>query len=292
MKKIYVITGLLAAFLLPSLTTLAQSQSRKDLLKEIQAKREELIALEKRFLEPAAEDRLLYAEFLRHSNTGLIRLLPREKYDISLHQGTSSRVMIDARSFPRTQTSDLPQGQQVTEDTGIRTADDDVPKRLFEINTPNNTGLGIRGGGAYYSFTAKSHEFGFGSDIQLAQGHLLTGFGGSDYGLMVNLGDVPLENVDLKSPEANVLASYKPASQLEQARLEYRRVAQGTEIGGLEVKSRLPLRSNSTYLLRAMNYRRTDVLVAFRVVRVDSDGSATILWKLLKKYPAPQLARN
>ena len=200
--------------------------------------------------------------------------------------------MIDARSFPRTQTSDLPQGQQVTEDTVIRTADDDVPKRLFEINTPNNTGLGIRGGGAYYSFTGKSHEFGFGSDIQLAQGHLLTGFGGSDYGLMVNLGDVPLENVDLKSPEANVLASYKPASQLEQARLEYRRVAQGTEIGGLEVKSRLPLRSNSTYLLRAMNYRRTDVLVAFRVVRVDSDGSATILWKLLKKYPAPQLARN
>jgi len=25
---------------------------------------------------------------------------------------------------------------------------------------------------------------------------------------------------------------------------------------------------------------------------VDTDGSAIILWKLLKKYPTPQLARN
>lgn len=200
--------------------------------------------------------------------------------------------MLDPSSFPRKQSSDLPQGQQVTEDTNIRTPDNDVPKRFFEINTPSNTGLSIRGGGSYYSFTEKSHEFGFGSDIQLAQGHLLTGFAGADYGLMVNLGDVPLENVDLELSEANVLAAYKPASQLEQARQEYRRIAQGAEIDGLEVRNRLPVRPNSTYLLRALNYRRSDVLVAFRVVRVDSDGSATILWKLLKKYPAPQLARN
>lgn len=291
MKKICVTTGLLAALLLPSLTTLAQSQSRKDLLKEIQAKRNELIALEKRFLEPAEEDRLKYAEFLRESNTGLILLLPREKYDISVQQSSSSRVMLDPVSFPRTQMSDLPQGQQVTEDTSVRTADNEVPRRLFEINTPGNTGLSIRGGGSYYSFSRRTHEYGFGSDIQLAHGHLLTGFAGSDYGLMVNLGDVPLENVDLSLTEANVLASYKPAPELEQARQEYRRVAQGTEIDGLAVKSRLPLGSNSTYLLRALNYRSSDVLVAFRVVRVDSDGSATILWKLLKKYPAP-LARN
>lgn len=291
MRKIYLVTGLLAAFLLPSLTILAQSQSRNDLLKEIEAKRKELIALEERFLEPAEADRLQYAEFLREPNTGLIRLLPREKYDLNVQQ-SSSRVMLDPGSFSRTQTSDLPQGQMVTEGASVRTADNDVPKRFFEINTPGNTGLSIRGGGSYYSFALKTHEYGFGSDIQLAQGLLQTGFAGSDYGLMVNLGDVPLENVDLRSPEANVLASYKPASQLEQARQEYRRAAQGAEIAGLEVKSRLPLHANSTYLLRAMNYRRTDVLVAFRVVRVDSDGSATILWKLLKKYPAPQLAQN
>jgi hypothetical protein len=35
--------------------------------------------------------------------------------------------------------------------------------------------------------------------------------------------------------------------------------------------------------------RRTDVLVAFRVVRKDADESVTIAWKLLKKYPEPKL---
>ena len=50
MKKIYVNTGLLATFLLTSLTTFSQSQSREDVLKEIEAKRTELAALEKSLL--------------------------------------------------------------------------------------------------------------------------------------------------------------------------------------------------------------------------------------------------
>ncbi len=65
MKKIYVVTGVLATLLLSSLTTLAQSQSREDLVKEIDAKLKELAALEKRLLQPAEEDRAKYADFLR-----------------------------------------------------------------------------------------------------------------------------------------------------------------------------------------------------------------------------------
>ena len=37
--------------------------------------------------------------------------------------------------------------------------------------------------------------------------------------------------------------------------------------------------------------RRSDVLVAFRVVRFDNDGSAIIAWKLLKSFSKPQLNR-
>ncbi len=32
---------------------------------------------------------------------------------------------------------------------------------------------------------------------------------------------------------------------------------------------------------------QSDALVAFRVVRIDNDSSAVIVWKLLKKYPIP-----
>jgi hypothetical protein len=65
----------------------------------------------------------------------------------------------------------------------------------------------------------------------------------------------------------------------------------GTDVQGISANRTVPMKLNSTYVLRSLNYRESDVLVAFRVVRIDSDRSAIILWKLLKKNPAPQVAR-
>ncbi|HJT68003.1 MAG TPA: hypothetical protein VJ749_16210 [Pyrinomonadaceae bacterium] len=243
MRRIYVTTALLSLLLLSSLTVFAQTQSREDLLRQIEAKRAELSALETSFLSPSEEDRNTYSDFLRAPNTGLIRLLPREKFDgDAIRDGKKSIVM--------------------------------------------------RGGGAYYSFSRLTHEYGYGSDIELGGGELSTGFAGADYGLLTNIGDVPLETVSLETPAAKVLASYDVPDEEPKARLEYGRFSTGTELDGIKVKNRLPLRVNTTYIVRSINYRESDVLVAFRVVRIDSDDSATIVWKLLKKYPTPSLALN
>lgn len=243
MKKIVLATAAIATLILSALTTFAQTQSRDDILKELQAKRSEVAALEKRFLSPTEEDRAAYAEFLRQPNTGLIRLLPREKYD--------------------------PDAQK------------DKPKAMT-----------IRGGGAYYSFARLTHEYGYGSDIELSQESLTTGFAGADYGMLVSLGDVPLESVSLETPAAQVLSLHKPPTEEPLARVEFRRASEGTTIEGVTYKRTLPLRSNSTYLVRSINYSDSDVLVAFRVVRVDTDGSAIILWKNLASFAIPQLTRN
>jgi hypothetical protein len=224
------------------LTVFAQTQTREDLLKQIEAKRAELNALEKDFLAPSEEDRKSHADFLRTPDTGLIRLLPRETYD------------------------------------------DNAAKDRQRIVT--------RGGGAYYSFTRLTHEYGYGSDIELSQDQLSTGFAGADYGLLTSLGDVPLESVSLETPAVNVFAAYNPPSEEPKARIEQRRFQMGADLQGISVSRHLPLKLNSTYLLRSVNYRESDVLVAFRVVRIDSDKSAIIIWKLLKKYPTPQLAYN
>ena len=239
MKRITVITGVLATFLLSSLTVLGQSQSRSDMLKELHAKRAELAALEKRFLEPGEEDRMRYAEFLGQPDTGLIRLLPREKFDSDVYKN-------------------------------------------------NKQTIAMRGGGAYYSFPSKTHVYGHGSDIELDQGQLHVGFAGADYGMLTDLGDIPLENVGANTPAVTLFAAYKPARHEQIARQEYRRLAQGAELEGLPVKNRVPVKLNSTYLLRSINYSSSDVLVALKVVRIDSDGSAVILWKLLKKYGKPK----
>ncbi len=150
----------------------------------------------------------------------------------------------------------------------------------------------MRGGGAYYSFSRLTHEYGYGSDISLDQDKLLVGFAGADYGLIADLGDVPLETISVEDARAGFMAAYEVPSELTQARAEGLRFTSGVTEDGVTYKNRVPVAVRSTYLLRSVNYNRADLLVAFKVVRKDSDGSLIIVWKLLKNYPKPQLASN
>lgn len=90
--------------------------------------------------------------------------------------------------------------------------------------------LTIPGGGAYYSFTRLTHEYGYGSDISLEMGNLSVGFAGADYGMLANLGDIPLDSVTLDTPSVQVLALHTAASSEPKARIEQRRANEGVLI--------------------------------------------------------------
>src|SRR5438128_612569 len=81
MKRIFTAAVFIAVMWAMALCAFAQSESRADTLKQIEVKRSELAALEKKFLAPSEEERAMYAEFLARPDTGLIRLLPRETFD-------------------------------------------------------------------------------------------------------------------------------------------------------------------------------------------------------------------
>lgn len=202
-------------------------------------------------LAPSREDRTAFAAFLRTPNTGLIRLIPPGK--VRYRPGPTA----------------------------------------------------VPGGGAYYSFANVTHFLGYGSDIRLSDGSLSVG-SVSGYGLLTTLGDVPLENIVLTDPRAAFVASYEPATTVIQTRAETLRFRQSVIIDDRSYQATLPVEVNSTYLVRSINYgqpifgpnsssppaagaRRTDVLVAFKVVRKDADESVMIAWKLLKKFPEPKL---
>jgi len=69
--------------------------------------------------------------------------------------------------------------------------------------------------------------------------------------------------------------------------------AQSLSLTEAEALARLSMESPRVRAIRsAVGLARADVLVAFRVVRQDTDGSLIIAWKLLQKYPMPKLARN
>src|ERR1044072_3447360 len=125
MKKLVALTTVSLTFVLASLSVAAQTQtqSRDDVIKEIEAKRAELAVLEKQVIAVPESDRQEVSAFLTQPQTGVIRVLPRETYD-----GNGKRR------------------------------------------------LAINGGGAFYSFVRKTHEYGQGSDILLEQDQLSVGF--------------------------------------------------------------------------------------------------------------------
>ncbi|HJZ81046.1 MAG TPA: hypothetical protein VKD91_11895 [Pyrinomonadaceae bacterium] len=236
MKRIFtgaLFVSLVTAF---SLSSIAQTESRDDVLKQIQAKRAELENLENRFLGASEADIAANDEFLLQPDTGITRLLPRETFD-------------------------------------------------------NKNLLTTRGGGSYYSFTRRTHEYGSGTQIGLEQDELKVSFAGADYGMLARLGDLPLNTLNLDNPAAKFLASYEAVSEEPQARLEYRRFADGVKVDDVLFKTRQQAIVNNTYVLRGIHYSDSDVLVAFRIVRKDLDDSVIILWKVLRKYPRPVLVR-
>ena len=235
MKLSVCFKSLFLMFILTNLNVFAQVQTRSEVLKEIELLQTQLKARENLLLEPATEDRTAFAEFLKQPETGLIRLLPREKYDFS------GKTM-------------------------------------------------IRGGGAYYSFARLTHEYGQGSDIAFEQGYLSVGFAGADYGMMVKIGKISLDDVSLETPVVQFLVQQTPPTMLSEARVEQRKAQQGTIINGILYKERLTALTDNVYVLRSINFGDSDVLVAFKISRADpADGSLILAWKLLKKYPTPRL---
>jgi hypothetical protein len=149
--------------------------------------------------------------------------------------------------------------------------------------------LTINVGGAYFSFSRLTHEYGNVSDIILERGNLRVGFAGANYGMMANLGDIPLEDVRVDAPGVEMLASLSPPTLLPKARIEQRRSGEGIQVADILYRSSLPVVLNSTYILRSVSFDESDVLVAFRVVRKDTDGSLILAWKMLKKGDVPKL---
>lgn len=205
------------------------------------------------------QDRNTYAGFLAERNTGLIRLLPRNN-----------------------------------------------PKSVFAFRGERPA---IRGDGAYYSFHYRTHEYGYGSDLEFSVTQVFkgtpdrmtelpphksfsVGLAGADFGMLTNLGDVPLADLTLEDPRLAFMLAYETPRKESQARVEYQRLGKGIIIDGQTYNQRLPAQSDATYVLRSINYGVSDVLVGFHVVREESDGSLIIVWKLLKAFATPQLARN
>lgn len=218
---------------------------------------------ERRLLAPSDEDAQKFGEFLRRKNSGLIKLIADKGCD------KNPEVVV---SSPHCATYAMP-------GAGASFS--------FRINDYRNQNLGD------LTFTGKSFR----------------SLGALIHGILVNVGDVPLEKVDLQNAAVNYLVKFEPAQDLQKAQEIAEQLRKGIENDDFTYRSHLPAAENTTYVLRAIAYdgvspravkgitynelefdKRKDIIVAFRVVRRESEENVTILWKELASKKPPKLA--
>ena len=145
-------------------------------------------------------------------------------------------------------------------------------------------------GGAFYSFTNRSHDYQKIAQIGLEQDYLSVGFAGADYGFFSDLGKVPLAEVSTETSGIEFLVNYKPPTAESEVRAEQKK-SHNYEIENTTFMRRVPVSLDFTFALRAISFEKADVLVAFKIHRKDTDGSLIIFWKMLRDFGTPKLIR-
>lgn len=143
-------------------------------------------------------------------------------------------------------------------------------------------------GGAYYSFICKKHGYGVSSNLVLQDGSLSVGYG-LGVSFILNLGDVPIESVTKDYAGLKFMFDFTAPKKIQDVRDLSLRLNAGISADGFVYRSKVPAELNQTYVLRSANYSSANVIVAFRVVGKDANGSLMIHWKQLKRLPSPGL---
>jgi hypothetical protein len=222
----------------------------------------------KKILLPNSEDSSRYQNFLRQPKTGLFRLFP------DLNCGSKVIVRVDGECA------------------------DTIP------------------GTWLYSFRLKDFSDDY-FDISLKNGNF-TGGGFLSQSILVQLGNTPLETVSPTTSGMQFLFDFKPEKKFAVVKKQALQIAEGIEVNGYKYLKTIDASDNMTYAMRLIAYRnenrvanrslrvespaediikylavnldkRTDIILAFRIVRRDSNGSLTILWKELNRQNAPEI---
>jgi hypothetical protein len=162
-------------------------------------------------------------------------------------------------------------------------------------------------GASYWSFRISEHSNEALADLRLKDGMLISD-GVLTHGLITEIGDVPLAPVSLASPALAALQTFRPAADATEAQAISLELNSGIKKNGYEFRKFAAVRVNETYAMRVIAYRgkvlrsfdgvvydllgadkRADILVAFRVVRQDKDGSVTIVSHELARTSAPKI---
>lgn len=93
-------------------------------------------------------------------------------------------------------------------------------------------------------------------------------------------------------PAIALLNQYKPPTEMNEFARETQKFLQGIQVSGATFSTGVLAQVNQTYAMRSVLYKKADVVIVFRVVREEEDGSLYLLWKELKSFPMPKLEKK
>jgi len=177
------------------------------------------------------------------------------------------------------------------------------------VATENCLKYTMPGAGSSFSFRTETYRISRLADITFtdksfqASGVLL-------HGIFVNLGDVPLEEVNLQTKGLKYLTDFQPEPDYEKGKAIDLQLTEGVREDGFLYRRGLFIVENTTFAMRSVAYsgkyfravknltynefdydKRRDVIVVFRIVEKDEAGNVTILWKKLREKDSPDVKR-
>lgn len=175
------------------------------------------------------------------------------------------------------------------------------------VATPECLRYTMPGAGYSYSFRVDNYRIPRLSDIIYTDNSFQSA-GVLLHGLFVNIGNVPIEKVNLKTKGLNFLVDFQPESDYQKAKQISEKTVKGIEKDGFLYRRGLYVQEDTTFVLRSIAYdgkyfraingitynefdfdRRRDIIIAFRIVEKRADGSVTILWKELSDKRSPKV---
>jgi hypothetical protein len=163
------------------------------------------------------------------------------------------------------------------------------------------------GAGTAYSFRVESHRIPRLADLTLSK-NVLKSDGILQHGILVKLGNVPLEDITMQTKGLKFLVDFEPLTDVESLAKFDRRLLEGIVADGFTYSLGFYVKDQMTYALRSIAYKgkaarsvngityneldfdkRRDILVVFRIVGIEANGNVTAVWKLLSNKESPTL---
>jgi hypothetical protein len=163
------------------------------------------------------------------------------------------------------------------------------------------------GAGTAYSFRSHSHRIPHLADLTLSK-NVLKSHSLMQQGILVELGNIPLEDVTLQTRGLKYLIDFEALTEPEILVNFNRQLLEGVSADGFIYGLNSYASNQTTYALRSIAYKgkapraangiayneldfdkRRDILVAFRIIEQEANGNITLVWKMLSNKDAPTL---